>query len=266
MLSEPVQRTGSSAARIVAAAAGLVLAALVAWWLLRATPSTDDAAARAPRAEAPSTATAPPRPEDDNDGGGDSERARPADRAPAARRPATAPAPPGAAAPPASTAAPTLYVDSDIPGAMVFVNRKYLGTTPLVSRDVGPGTHQLNVQVEGREPAVQTIDVQPTGDTRIAVALSAARLDARVAVVHKHGMGSCDGTLIASPTGLRYQTAHDKDGFTLPFAQLETFTVDYLAKQLRVKQRGGRTWNFTTKDDNADPLLVFHREVDAARK
>lgn len=266
MLSEPVQRTGSSAATIVAVGAALVLAGLVAWWLLRTTSPTDDPAAAKARAEAPSAATAPPTPDNDNDEGGDNERARSADRSPAARRPATAPASPAPATPPASTAAPTLYVESDIPGAMVFVNRKYLGTTPLVSRDVSPGTHQLNVQVEGREPSVQTIDVQPTGDTRIAVALSAARLDARVAVVHKHGMGSCDGTLIASPTGLRYQTTHDKDGFTLPFAQIETFTVDYLAKQLRVKQRGGRTWNFTTKDDNADPLLVFHREVEAARK
>ena len=56
------------------------------------------------------------------------------------------------------------------------------------------------------------------------------------------------------------------DAFALPYAQVETFTVDYLDKNLRVKQRGGRTWNFTDKNDNADPLFVFHRDVEAARK
>jgi len=167
------------------------------------------------------------------------------------------------APPPAD--APSLRVDSDVAGAMVFVNRKYLGTTPLVSRDVTPGQHQLNVQAEGLKPVVQTIEIGDTGETRISVDVQAVRLDARVPVVHKHGVGSCEGVLLATPAGLRYQTSHDKDGFSLTFAQLETFSVDYLEKRLRVKQRGGRTWNFTTKDDNADPLFVFHREVEAVR-
>jgi hypothetical protein len=52
----------------------------------------------------------------------------------------------------------------------------------------------------------------------------------------------------------------------LPYAQVETFTVDYLDKNLRVKQRGGKTWNFTNKAENADVLFVFHRDVEAARK
>ena len=47
---------------------------------------------------------------------------------------------------------------------------------------------------------------------------------------------------------------------------METFTLDYLQKALRVKQRGGKTWNFTTKDDSADPLFVFHRDVEKARQ
>jgi hypothetical protein len=31
-----------------------------------------------------------------------------------------------------------------------------------------------------------------------------------------------------------------------------------------VKQRGGKTWNFTT--ESADPLLTFQKAVEAARK
>lgn len=199
--------------------------------------------------------------------------AAPAERTPAARPPtassraARSPAPASSpAAPPTPVAiAPTLRVESDVPGAMVFLNRKYLGTTPLVSRDVSPGSHELNVQAEGLKPVVQTVEIGDDGETHVSVEIKAVRLDARVPVVHKHGVGSCDGTLIATPAGLRYQTSHDKDGFTLTFAQLETLSVDYLAKSLRVKQRGGRTWNFTTRDDNADPLYVFHREVEAVR-
>jgi hypothetical protein len=51
----------------------------------------------------------------------------------------------------------------------------------------------------------------------------------------------------------------------MPFADLETFTVDYLKKSLRVKRRGGRTWNFEDPNGQADPLFVFHRDVDKAR-
>ena len=65
---------------------------------------------------------------------------RPATTSPRATESTAAPAPP--------PAAPSLRVESDVPGAMVFLNRKYLGTTPLVSREVTPGSHQLNVQVD----------------------------------------------------------------------------------------------------------------------
>ncbi len=33
-----------------------------------------------------------------------------------------------------------------------------------------------------------------------------------------------------------------------------------------MKQRGGKTWNFTDKNENGDTLFVFHRDVEAARK
>ena len=50
-------------------------------------------------------------------------------------------------------------------------------------------------------------------------------------------------------------------------AQVETFAVDYIEKNLRVKQKGGKTWNFTDKAAaNADALFVFHRDVESARK
>ncbi len=87
------------------------------------------------------------------------------------------------------------------------------------------------------------------------------RLHEAVEVVHKHGVGSCEGRLLATPQGVRYETTNKNDAFSLSFEQIETFEVDYLKKNLRVKRRGGKTWNFTTRAENADPLFVFHREV-----
>jgi hypothetical protein len=84
--------------------------------------------------------------------------------------------------------------------------------------------------------------------------------------VHKHRFGSCEGTLRATLEGLQYVTTNKDDAFLLPYAQVETFAVDYLDRNLRVKQRGGKTWNFTDRNDNADVLFVFHRDVEAARK
>jgi hypothetical protein len=69
---------------------------------------------------------------------------------------------------------------------------------------------------------------------------------------------------VATTDGIRYQTDHDKDAFSTPFARLEPLEVDYLKKNLRVKIRGGRKYNFTA--ENADDLLVFQRAVEAARE
>ena len=178
--------------------------------------------------------------------------------------------------PESSTPAPPareLRVTTDVPGAYVFLDRKFLGTTPFVSRDVAPGRYQLNVQVEGRPPVVRTVEVLADSPTTVDVTLpptaqtaeARSAIDTAVPVLHQHGVGSCEGTLRATGDGLRYETAH-KDAFSLTYASVETFRVDYAEKRLRLKQRGGRTWNFTTTAANADPLLVFHRDVEAARK
>jgi hypothetical protein len=126
--------------------------------------------------------------------------------------------------------------------------------------------------MEGRPPVVRTVEVLTDSPTTVDITLppaaktaeAKASIDAAVAVVHQHGVGACEGTLRATGDGFGYETAH-KDAFVLPYASVETFTVDYAAKRLRLKQRGGRTWNFTTTADNADPLFVFHRDVEARR-
>jgi len=190
------------------------------------------------------------------------------DPAPAATdRPAPVrePAEPTAATPatPSRTAG-VLRVRSDVPGASVFLDRKFLGTTPLDVDGLAAGSHRLNVSVEGYEGHAQAIDIGET-PADVDVRFKEVRLNASVAVVHKHGMGSCGGQLVADPAGLRYETAHREDAFTLRFEDVDIFVVDYLKKSLRVKKRGGRTWNFEDPKGQADPLFVFHRDVEKAR-
>jgi hypothetical protein len=182
-----------------------------------------------------------------------------ADTAPATPRPEPEPAAPAAAA-----RTGVLRVRSDVPGAAVFVDRKFLGNTPLDVDGLAPGSHRLNVSVEGHEGHAQAIEI---GDTPadVDVRFKDVRLDASVPVIHKHGMGSCTGRLVADTSGLRYETANAGDAFTMPFADLEAFTVDYLKKSLRVKRRSGKTWNFEDPNGQPDPLFVFHRDVEKAR-
>ena len=71
--------------------------------------------------------------------------------------------------------------------------------------------------------------------------------------------------LAASARGIRYETTDD-DAFSVALGNLEQFEVDYLESNLRLKPRGGRTYNFTDDGGGADALFVFHREVEKARQ
>jgi len=195
--------------------------------------------------------------------------AAPADAPRATRRPsspsADAPAP---AAAPVAAAAPTvgtLRIEADVPGAQVFIDRQFVGTVPVTAENVKPGPHQLNVSAEGFDGVARTIEVEP-GPRDVTIRFREVRLDARVEVEHKHRMGHCLGTLTATPAGLRYETADKDDPFVAAFADVETFQVDYTEKNLRVKLRKGKQYNFTDPDGNADRLFVFHRDVDKARQ
>ena len=153
-----------------------------------------------------------------------------------------------------------------MPGASVFVDRQYVGATPLRLGELEPGSKQLKLTADGYDGIERTVELA-AGENPVTMRFREVRLNKRIAVTHKHGMGSCEGTLVATVDGLSYETTNKNDVFTLTYAQIETFLVDYLEKNLRVKQKGGKTWNFTDKNAaNADALFVFHRDVEAARK
>ena len=152
-----------------------------------------------------------------------------------------------------------------MPKAQVFIDRQFVGTTPLTAQNVKPGTHQVNVTAEGFDGIAQTIDVEP-GPRDLTFRFREVRLDATLAVVHKHRMGSCQGRLVATADGIRYETADKDDAFTASLNDLEAFQVDYQDKNLRIKLRKGKQFNFTDPDGNADRLFVFHRDVEKARE
>jgi hypothetical protein len=191
------------------------------------------------------------------------EEPRPTRRAaPPARAAALPPTEPPPAPPPDLV---TLHIDSDVPGAQVFVDRQFVGAAPVTTTDVKPGTHQINVSAPGYDQYAQSIDVEP-GPRDLMVRFKEVKLEAHVDVVHRHGIGSCRGTLVATAQGLRYDTTNKGDAFAVPLASLEVFDVNYLEKNLRVKIKGGKQYNFTDPMGNADTLFVFQRDVDKARQ
>ena len=129
------------------------------------------------------------------------------------------------------------------PGRRSFSIARFIGTTPLEKAGLDAGSHRLNVSAEGYEGIAQTVEIgdQPAD---VTVRFKEVRLDAAVPVVHKHGMGSCEGRLVATVQGLRYETANRGDAFEVPLDRLQGFEVDYLKKNLRVRLAGGKTYNF----------------------
>jgi hypothetical protein len=244
---------------------GLVAVALIAAGaaLYLSSPAPEAPASTAAPAEAPRRAAAPtpkkaaPEPEAAPEPAAAPRRA-PAKKAP---EPEAAPAP----APRADTA--TVVIESDVPGASVFVDREFVGTAPVTLKDVAPGTKRINLSAEGYEGVQRAVEVT-AGEQTVTLRFKEVRLNTSVGVSHKHGMGGgCEGTLRATIDGLSYETSNKGDAFSLSYAQVETFEVNYLEKNLRVKQKGGKTWNFTDKNAaNADKLFVFHRDVTAARE
>jgi hypothetical protein len=242
MLTEPRHEGGRRRVLVVALLVLVALAAAIALWLLARPAAAPKGPPLAPRARTSPSPRATATPAGALD-------------ALATPRPRREPRP--------ETATPTLRVDADVPGANVFLDRRFLGTTPVETRELEPGPHRLNVSAEGYEMHAETIELA-AGSREVMIRFKEVRLDERIDVVHKHGVGSCRGRLFATTAGLRYAADKAGDSFDAPFSSLEPLEVDYLNRNLRVKQRGGKTWNFTA--DGADALLAFQKAVEGARK
>jgi hypothetical protein len=249
LLGEPgdgPKARGRSRLALVAAVALVVVVAAAVAFRLWPRPAPSPGTTRAPKIERTPDARATPRVEPsplEREAGGGPARPRPA--------------------PTATAPTPRFRVDADVPGASVFLDRKYLGTTPVETTEFTPGSHRLNVSAEGQDMYAETIEV-PAGGRDVVVRFKEVRLDEAIDVVHRHGVGSCRGRLAATPAGLAFSGGNAEDAFQASFSSLEPLQVDYLKKNLRVRVKGGKTYNFSA--DSADALLVFQKAVEAARK
>ena len=163
--------------------------------------------------------------------------------------------------PPAAAAKTSLRVDSDVAGAAVFLDRRFVGNAP-VSVEAEPGHHRLNVSAEGFEMQSQELDLA-AGEQAVQVRFREVRLDAAVQVVHRHGIGSCQGKLSATPAGLRYEAVKGDHSLAVPLDGVERLETEYLAKTLHVKARG-KSYDFTAAQ-GPDALLAFQQQVERAR-
>ena len=241
----------------IALAAGSVAAAIFYLTLASSPEPVEEIAGEAPVA-APRPrprAAAAPAPSGANE-------PSPREEAPEAAPEPAEPSAPAEAAPAADLG--HLRIETDVPGAQVFIDRRFVGAAPVTADDITPGMHQLNVSAEGFESVAMPIEVT-AGPRDILIRFREVRLDSAIDVVHRHGVGSCRGKLIATPSGIRFDSSNKGDAFATPLLTLETFQVDYLEKNLRVKLPKGRQFNFTDPDGNADRLFVFHRDVEKAR-
>jgi hypothetical protein len=159
----------------------------------------------------------------------------------------------------------SIVVESDVAGANVFLDRNFKGNTPVSIGDLQPGEYSLTVSAEGHEVVSRRVEVgRHPVPIRVDFGELVTAFEVEVAVVHKHRFGSCEGVLAATAAGFDYRTDH-KDAFRLSFPQAERFEIDYLENNLRLKVRGGRTYNFESPTEDLDSLFVFHRDVTAFR-
>ncbi len=160
----------------------------------------------------------------------------------------------------------SIMVESDHAGAMVFLDRNFKGNTPVRIGELQPGEYRLTISLEGYDVENRRVTVERDSVTvRVEFGDPIPTLEAAVAVVHKHTFGSCAGTLAATEDGFAYRTDH-RDAFTLAFGQAEAFELNYIENNLRLKVRGGRTYNFESPTDDMDSLFVFHRDVNGYRE
>ncbi len=76
-----------------------------------------------------------------------------------------------------------LVVETDIPGATLFLDGQRVGETPYTLRDLEPGPHKIRLELEGRAPLTREIVVEEGRTVRRAFVLSSTTTPAHDPVV-----------------------------------------------------------------------------------
>jgi len=65
-----------------------------------------------------------------------------------------------------------LSVKSDPSGAEVYIDRNYVGTTPLENYKISPGEYEVKIKKEGYEEYSRTVSITPGEKTTLIVSLT----------------------------------------------------------------------------------------------
>jgi len=152
--------------------------------------------------------------------------------------PLVAGTPPAAAAvPPASTPAvpttpaeapkpaghPTLNVRGTPPGAAVYVDGNFVGTTSpegtLELGDLAPGRHNVRLSHAGYQDHNEWIHLQPGASMGVSAELTA--VGASYHVSHDHGFGTTPGLLIVRDGRIKFEAEKAKDSFNIGYADVK---------------------------------------------
>lgn len=95
----------------------------------------------------------------------------------------------------------TLTVESRPAGANLTVNDKQYGQTPATLKDLPPGTYKVKIEMDGCDPAEQSVVVAPGQDTKVTLALD-------------RNAGGID--LVVNPPGVTIYLDGKKVGVSLP--------------------------------------------------
>ncbi len=159
----------------------------------------------------------------------------------------------------------TLRIETDVPGATVFLDRIGVGSAPMTIPNIAPGAHRLNVSASGYDGYGETIEVEP-GERVITINFKEIKLDARLNAVHNARRWAHAAACSPTPQAIVYLAADGKDSFTIGLTQITTFEVDYLAKNLRIRGPQGRTGTRRRSGRQRRQLHRVHRDVDKDRQ
>jgi hypothetical protein len=159
-------------------------------------------------------------------------------------------------------ASATLKVAANVSGAKVLLDGEERGTTPLTLEDLRPGRYQLSVSASGYRTHTETLELAG-GAREVSIDLVSplANLNEAVAVKHKHRLGTCEGVLRATASGIVYESEH-KDAFRAELARVSDLDLD--GDELSLKLEGGKNYNFKERNDNDDALATFYDRVKVA--
>src|SRR5262245_21765740 len=90
----------------------------------------------------------------------------------------TAPEPPPPPAAPAAPKLASLKLETDIQGASVFIDLKFVGNTPLSLDKLEPGSKRVQVTATGFESVQKTINLEP-GPNAITIRVKEVSLNAK---------------------------------------------------------------------------------------